>query len=68
MLVVAKAVKEAGDILFWVFLAGVRGRCGSSCWIQILVLVRVIWDGCEPADKASIPSNVPAWSERVWFV
>lgn len=68
MLVAAKAAKEVGDLLFWVFLAGVGGRCGSSYWIQILILVRVIWGRREPANKASITSNVPAWSERVWFV
>ena len=67
MLVAAKAVKEVGDILFWVFLAGVRGRCGSCCWIQILVLVRAIWCSRKPVDKASIAENVPAWSERVWL-
>jgi hypothetical protein len=68
MLVAAKAVKEVGDFLLWVFLAGVGGHCGSSYWIQILVLVRAIWDGREPADKASVTGDVPAWSKRVWFV
>ena len=68
MLIAAKAVQEVGDVLFLVFLAVVRGRCGSSFWIQILVLVKAIWGGREPADKTSIAGNVPAWSERVWFV